>query len=195
MTCGRCPGACGCRQLRGFGAIEAQCSGRYAALVNNGIGGTINQPCANAAGVQLYCNDADVAAWNGVAWDLFGRVRRAWNDTASAGFQIPPLVKEYITALENDFCESGPDGVCVTYKLPQGSWFNIAENATAATAIMRWCSRAACALELLDQVRGIKPPLETTPEHVPLLPGMPGFGGLSMLAIVALAFFFLSRRR
>jgi len=165
--------------------------------VKNGIGGTLDQPCANAAGWQFYCNSSDVQAWAAVAWELFTRVRTAWNDTARTGFQIPQSVTDYVTALEKDYCEPGPDGQCAVYKLPQGNWYDVAENAAAAAAHARWCSRAACALELLDNVRGTKPPIETTPEHVPWLPDLPSLGGgaLPMLALAALALWLISRRR
>ncbi len=197
MNCGgRCRGPCRCSPPRALGATEIQCTGRYAHLINNGIGGTLDKPCANDWGVQLYCNQPDVTAWNSVAWDLFMRVRRSWNEAANQGIQVPPQVREYITNLEKDYCETGPDGTCAVYKLPSGSWWNINENVGAATAIARWCARAACALELLDNVRGIKPPVEDTPQHTPPWGGLgAAVGSLPMLALAAFAIWMISRRR
>lgn len=153
----------------------------------------MNAPCGTGVMGYSYCNDADVTAWNSVAWDLFKRVRTAWNDTVGKGHAIPPVVKAYIESLEQDYCEAGPDGVCKVYKLPTGSWLDIQKNMSDATAIARWCSRAACSLELLDNVQGIKPPLEQTPVVEPFFPSLQGFGSFSMLALVAVAFFLLSR--
>lgn len=179
-----------------MGAVGLQCSGRYAALVKNGIGGTLDKPCANDWGYQLYCNHPDVTAWNSVAWDLFTRVRRAWNETVRQGFTIPPEVHEYVTNLERDYCTTGPDGQCVEYKLPSGSWWNINENVGAATTIARWCARAACALELLDHVRGIRPPVEETPQHKPPWEGLgAAVGSLPMLALAVFALWMITRQR
>ena len=178
-----------------MGAIEAACTGKYADLVKNGIGGTLNQPCSNAAGLQLYCNEPDVTAWHARAWDLFTRVRRAWNLAVDeARGPIPPLVRQYIEALERDYGDVAPDGT-ITVKLPGASLWNPSANATAAAAVAGWCSRAACALELLDGVRGVSPPVETTPEHQPWLPGLPGFGGISLVVLAAVALWLLARQR
>ena len=144
-----------------------KCTGKYKDLVKNGLGGTLDKPCANALNVQVYCNQPDVDAWNAVAWDLFKRVRHEWNVTNKA-VAIPVEVADYITALENDYCESDEGGQCVKYLLPESSWYDYNWNATAATTIARWCSRATCALEILENVRGWQAPVEPTQESYEL---------------------------
>jgi hypothetical protein len=144
-----------------------KCTGKYKDLVKSGLGGTLDKPCANALNVQIYCNQPDVDAWNAVAWDLFKRVRHEWNVTNKA-VTIPIEVADYITALDNDYCETNSDGQCVTYKLPESSWYDVNWNATAATTIARWCSRATCALEILENVRGWQAPVEPTQENYEL---------------------------
>lgn len=197
MTCVPCmtgPHRCGQCGPRPMGAApDISCTGRYAALVNNGIGGTLDQPCANAAGWQLYCNEPDVEAWHATAWDLFVRVRRAWNVTVAEVGAVPPLVKEFVTALEVDYGTSSADGT-ITTKLPGASFWNPTENAKASSVIAHWCSRAACALELLENVRGVRGPVESTPEHVPIIPGF-GLGGISMVLLVGVALWVMSRGR
>jgi len=143
------------------------CTGKYKDLVKNGLGGTLDKPCANALNVQIYCNQPDVDAWNAIAWDLFKRVRHEWNVTNKA-VAIPVEVADYITALENDYCESDEGGQCVKYLLPESSWYDNNWNATAATTIARWCSRATCALEILENVRGWQAPVEPTQESYEL---------------------------
>lgn len=144
-----------------------KCTGKYKDLVKNGLGGTLDKPCANALNIQIYCNQPDVDAWNAVAWDLFKRVRHEWNVTIKA-VAIPVEVADYITALDNDYCETDSDGQCVTYRLPESSWYDVNLNATAAVTIARWCSRATCALEILENVRGWEAPIEPTQESYEL---------------------------
>jgi hypothetical protein len=144
-----------------------KCTGKYKDLVKNGLGGTLDKPCANALNIQIYCNQPDVDAWNAVAWDLFKRVRHEWNVTNKA-VTIPVEVADYITALDNDYCETDSDGQCVKYRLPESSWYDVNWNATAATTIARWCSRATCALEILENVRGWQAPVEPTQESYDL---------------------------
>lgn len=144
-----------------------KCTGKYKNLVKNGFGGTLDKPCANALNVQIYCNQPDVDAWNALAWDLFKRVRHEWNVTNKA-VAIPVEVADYITALENDYCEADSDGQCIKYKLPESSWYDINWNATAAVTIARWCSRATCALEILENIRGWQAPVEPTQESYDL---------------------------
>lgn len=180
--CGRRGCAC-CQRVRRYGrtlagtpvalagagdSIEASCTGKYKALVTNGIGGTLDRPCG------AYCNSADVEAWRTAAEDMFARVRRAWNQTAPY-HTIPKATVDYIAALENDYCTTGPDGLCVTSKLPESSWYNITTNLKASLEIARWMSRGACALELLDQARGQELPQELPPEPKSQLP-IPDFG-------------------
>ena len=148
-------------------AETMKCTGKYKDLVKNGLGGTLDKPCANALNIQIYCNQPDVDAWNAVAWDLFKRVRHEWNVTNKA-VTIPVEVADYITALDNDYCETDSDGQCVKYRLPESSWYDVNWNATAATSIARWCSRATCALEILENVRGWQAPVEPTQESYDL---------------------------
>jgi hypothetical protein len=148
-------------------AETMRCTGKYKDLVKNGLGGTLDKPCANALNIQIYCNQPDVDAWNAVAWDLFKRVRHEWNVTNKA-VTIPVEVADYITALDNDYCETDSDGQCVKYRLPESSWYDVNWNATAATTIARWCSRATCALEILENVRGWQAPVEPTQESYDL---------------------------
>jgi hypothetical protein len=148
-------------------AETMKCTGKYKDLVKNGLGGTLDKPCANALNIQIYCNQPDVDAWNAVAWDLFKRVRHEWNVTNKA-VTIPVEVADYITALDNDYCETDSDGQCVKYRLPESSWYDVNWNATAATTIARWCSRATCALEILENVRGWQAPVEPTQESYDL---------------------------
>lgn len=139
-----------------------QCTGKYNGLARNGLGGSIDQPCANDLGIQIYCNAPDVDAWEATAWELKKRVRAEWNATVKSGKPIPDQVTNYITQLENDYCEADAEGSCVTYKLPTSSWYDINYNAQAAVIYSKWCSRAACALEILDNVREIEGPVEGT---------------------------------
>lgn len=140
------------------------CTGRYKDLARNGFGGSVASPCANNYGLQIYCNQPDVDSWNAVAWDLYRRVRAAWNDT-NRDVVIPTEIVDYITTLENDFCEQDSDGQCVKYLLPESSWYNVNWNAQAAATISKWCARAACALELLDNARNIQGPVEEVQEN------------------------------
>lgn len=144
------------------------CTGKYQNLVTNGLGGTLDNPCG------LYCNNNDVNAWNVTAADLFAKVRAAWNATAPL-FLIPKETRDFITALERDYCDADEYGVCVKYNLPQASIFDISANMQAALVISKWCSRAACALELLDQARGDEG-LPT--EMPPTPPPSAGLGGI-----------------
>lgn len=140
------------------------CTGRYQDLARNGLGGSVDSPCSNNLGFQVYCNQPDVDAWTATAWDLWKRVRAKWNDTFAV-VTIPPEIVDYITSLEKDYCTAGSDGQCETYLLPESSWYNINWNAQAAATISKWCARAACALELLDNARGIEGPKEQTQEN------------------------------
>lgn len=144
-----------------------KCTGKYKDLVKNGFGGTLDKPCANAMNVQIYCNQPDVDAWNATAWDLFNRVRHDWNITNKA-VAIPVEVVDYITALENDYCVTDSDGQCITFKLPESSWYDVNWNATASVTIAKWCARATCAIELLDNVRGWQAPVEPTQDNTDL---------------------------
>lgn len=141
-----------------------ECTGRYNGLVRNGLGGTLDKPCANTWGVQLYCDAADVDAWGSTAEELFHRLRGQWNATVKTA-AIPPEVEAYITQIESDYCTSDADGVCTKYWLPESSWWDSGWNAKAAGTIAKWCSRVACALELLDNVRGIEGPVEATSQN------------------------------
>jgi hypothetical protein len=144
-----------------------ECTGRYNGLVRNGIGGSLDQPCANSLGVQLYCNQTDVDAWNDTAFGLYVRVRSEWNATAKA-HTIPPEVEQYVTSLETDYCTPNAEGQCETYWLPESSWWDTAWNSQASALIAKWCARAACALELLDNVRNIEAPIESTQQNAEL---------------------------
>jgi len=129
---------------------------------------------------------------------LFGKVRSAWNYTVGQGATIPPAVKAYIVALENDYCDASDKGVCVTYKLPSSSWWNLEANAKASLAIARWCARAACALELLDKVmKGGGLPVEAPPKPDPSI-DVPkvaaAIGWLPYVAGAALVVLLLARR-
>jgi len=200
MSCNTCnPSRCACRprrrgrRARFFGAIESTCTGKYKGLVRNGVGGHLDKPCANAADIQLYCNQADADAWMVTADDLFNKVRSAWNQTGGGGFRIPTPVREYITALQRDYCEADDKGVCTKFKLPGSSWWDVAANSAASVTIAKWCNRAACALELLDQVRGGGGlPVEVPQENDPILPG--GWGSLPLLAGAALLLLVVMRR-
>lgn len=170
--------------------MEATCTGKYSALVTNGIGGTLDMPCS------LYCNSADVAAWRTAAEDMFRKVRSAWNATAK-DHAIPQAVIDYVTAFEADYCNADPNGQCVQYKLPEGSWYDITENLKASVAIAKWISRGACALELLDQVRGSSLPVEAPPKPpppvIPPLPSLPSLGSWVLPAAVIGLVLFLRR--
>jgi hypothetical protein len=156
-----------------------QCTGRYDELVNNGIGGTLDKPCSNAWGIQLYCNDTDVETWLATAASLFTRVRAEWNATAKEGKVIPPEVVNFVTQLENDYCKTS-DGYCETFWLPESSWYDVVWNTKAAATIAKWCARAACALELLDNVRAIEAPIESAPENTDVSEDLAeGLGGLA----------------
>lgn len=155
-----CHGRCARCRRGAFGALEATCTGKYSSQVTNGIGGTLDMPCS------MYCNSADVAAWRTAAEDMFRKVRSAWNTTAKET-AIPQVVIDYVTAFERDYCNATPEGQCVQYKLPEGSWYDITANLQASTAIARWMSRGACALELLEQVRGSTIPVEAPPKPPP----------------------------
>jgi hypothetical protein len=145
------------------------CTGRYSGLARNGIGGNLNKPCGNDWDIQLYCNQADVDAWRTTAESLFHRVRAEWNATAKA-HTIPTEVATYITQMENEYCSADADGLCVKYWLPESSWWDVNWNAQASSAIAKWCARAACALELLDNVRDIQGPIEATQENTEISP-------------------------
>lgn len=145
-----------------------ECTGRYNGLVRNGFGGNLDRPCANDWDLQLYCNTADVDTWNDTAATLFTRVRAEWNATAKQ-MAIPPEVENYITQLEKDYCTNDSEGYCEKYWLPESSWWDIAWNAQAAVTIAKWCARAACALELLDNVRDIESPIESTQENTEIV--------------------------
>lgn len=176
-----------------FAGLEATCTGKYNALVNNGAGGNLDKPCKGELGVQLYCNQGDADAWIITADALFAKVRSTWNFVVGKGATIPPAVRVYITALERDYCEADDKGVCVTYKLPTSSWWNVEQNSRTSLEIARWCSRAACALELLDMVGSGGLPVETPPNPKPSidLPGMTGW--LPWAAGAALLLLFLRR--
>ena len=66
-----------------------------------------------------------------------------------------------------------------------------AENAEAATTISRWCSRAACALELIENARGVKGPVENAQQNKPWTPGssvvtvaLVVLGGAALVAVL-----------
>src|SRR5688572_20225426 len=144
-----------------------QCTGRHNGLVRNGLGGSLDQPCANNLGVQLYCNQADVDAWNDTAYGLFVRVRADWNFTNKMA-SIPPEVEHYVTLLEKDYCTPNSEGHCETYWLPESSWYDVAWNAQASAIIAKWCARAACAIELLENVRNVEGPVESAQQNAEL---------------------------
>jgi|JI9StandDraft_1071089.scaffolds.fasta_scaffold14773_4 hypothetical protein len=144
-----------------------ECTGRYNDLVRNGIGGNLNKVCANDWDIQLYCNQPDVDTWNAAATSLFHRVRAEWNATAKE-MVIPPEVVNYITQLEKDYCTTDSEGYCEKFWLPESSWYDVSWNAQAAATIAKWCARAACALELLDNVRNVEAPLESGQENTEL---------------------------
>lgn len=141
--------------------------------------------------VQLYCNDVDTNAWRDTAATLKARVRAAWNDAARRGV-IPPEIYEFVTLLEKEYCDADADGVCQVYHLPEASIHPIlgfGRNAAACSQISAWCQRAACAVELLDQVRGFKGPAIPVPPKGPdLIPGG-NWGlwiGIGLVAVVVL---------
>lgn len=202
MSCRTCQHTAPCSSCRPrrrahrrpFGALEATCSGKYKDLVRNGKGGYLDKPCANESDSQWYCNQSDADAWMITADDLFAKVRSAWNQTAGGGFVIPAPIKAYIVALETDYCDADDKGVCVTFKLPASSWYDVNHNAKASIAIAKWCSRAACALELLDQVRGgAGLPVEQQQKNTPT-PPLLGLGSTAMWIGGGLLLLLLLRR-
>ena len=141
-----------------------ECTGRYNSLVRNGLGGTIDKPCANSWNLQFYCDKTDVEAWLNTAETLKARLRAEWNDTARR-FVIPPEVVNYVTNVENEYCDSDEYGVCTKKWLPEPSWIDTGWNQTASATIAKWCARSACALEILDNVRNLEGPVEAAQQN------------------------------
>ena len=159
--------------------MDLTCTGKYDQLARNGLGGNVDAPCANNLGIQLYCNAPDVDAWSAKSWELFNRVRREWND-AIQRVEIPPEVRNYVEGLEKDYCHADETGKCVTFLLPESSWWDVNHNAQAAAIHASWCSRAACALELLDKIREFQGPTESGQENSDVLDEVgDGLGGLA----------------
>lgn len=128
----------------------------------------MDDPCPTTG--PDYCNDVDVKQWVSLSKELKTRLRTTWNEVA-AEVPIPKQVAAYVTAVEKDFCDADENWVCVKYHLEPDhlTWnpLNVGENAAAIGDIIKWCGRAVCAIELLEDIGGNKGPIEPAPKPKP----------------------------
>lgn len=184
---------------------ELACTGKYNNLVVAGAA-DIKKPCAGMLGVELYCNQSDTDAWHIQADNLFDKYRQSWNATVKVvdarGTLIPDSVRQYATSIERDYCTADENWNCTEYLLPTGSWWNVNENNRDVQALVKFCQKCACILELLDTVRegkfqeGSTMPVEAPVKQDPGLVDLPGvtfdfkkilmYGGLGLAALLVL---------
>lgn len=151
----------------------------YDELVVNGVGGTLDNPCAGST-TFLVCAYSATAAWASAATRMLARVQRRVSDVAARS-TIPAHLLRQIARLEADW-----------RALPEPRFLRgPSQQAAESAAWAAWMSQGAAALRALDAVPGAPPPPE--PETAPTGPRAPavstlavvGFLGLAVLASIA----------